>query len=394
MATWIGAKISALGERVVDSVLDAVASNQEQHLQQLQQLQHWTVARLLNRVVNAKYFYKQANVAPCEAFLELHDSSRREQSSWRRQASAASGQKERGGAGEAGGEGAAALASVSAVRPWLPSIEPLGEVCVTVDGATGLLFLGEGGKASSLLQRRQQQQQQLTWLVRVRFENSTKQSLGARLRRRDGGTGSSSFGFNELQLADASFSFPVRDLWSDVLVELLCLRPKTHIIIKPSRDASAGGGAAAAARQEAPVSHLQGPLPNFSAASAALAAGKMASLEREALQGMAGGRAGGAAEESLADVAKRQKGAVFPGTTSSSSRGGVVGQDGPVASTPRGSEEPQVYGRVIIPLSSFLRGKEARDGVVEETLWTHLLPANEMQADPKFFRPVKGAATD
>eukprot|EP00920_Eleutheroschizon_duboscqi_P000927 GHVT01002328.1.p2 GENE.GHVT01002328.1~~GHVT01002328.1.p2 ORF type:complete len:155 (-),score=30.71 GHVT01002328.1:1089-1553(-) len=62
MGSWFQQKLQQLGERVVDSVIDSVAENQQTHLKTLQTIQQSSISKLFHRVFNARYFYKQPNV--------------------------------------------------------------------------------------------------------------------------------------------------------------------------------------------------------------------------------------------------------------------------------------------------------------------------------------------
>lgn len=55
MSSWLSAKINALGERVMDSVLDAVVQNQDVHLKNLQNMQQ-VMLLLLVYVETSVYF--------------------------------------------------------------------------------------------------------------------------------------------------------------------------------------------------------------------------------------------------------------------------------------------------------------------------------------------------
>ena len=445
----------------MDSVLDAVASNQETHLKQLQHMQQWSVSRLVNRVVNAKYFYRQSNVAPCAAFEEIFPSTvvPAPTASPAATATAATGERTRrpspGGKLQAstprggyisassttpGGlqteETLPAAAAPSSPRPQerqqplpqavqqqhqarhgslLPPFIPreaVGRLHIEVPGACLLLFSAEGVRSSPILLQRERHQQQLTWLLRVLVENQQQQSRSVRLNTRGGGeagsSSSSSNCVNELPFA-ASFDFPVRDLWTDVSLEIICIRPCRHIIMKATKEAAATSGGATTTSS----SSANAPLEDVSGVSAAAAAGRLPpQQQRDILTQQLLHQYSNASDDSSVCFSRTQQQQQQQQQQQGATGGPSLASTDLAPSDALPSlDERQLYGRAIVPLSSFLRAvspvqqqqqeQPQQQGVLglwsggglwvsEGEFWAHLYPDNKKQQERKYLRPIRG----
>nr|CEL65638.1 TPA: hypothetical protein BN1204_014780 [Neospora caninum Liverpool] len=218
MASWLSAKISALGERVMDSVLDAVVQNQDLHLKNLQNMQQWNISRLVNRVVNAKYFYKQHNVEACADFDELFPSASPDPHSGCPSPSPP----------------APPRATSSLSSSFLVPQDPVGRLEIRIRSCSLVLFTAENGRILppvAMLQR-QQQHQQLLWQTVVHVENQEQRSPCYKMERKD------AYDTNEI-LFDDSYEFPIRDLWTDICIDVVALKSKRHIIMKPATSSAA-----------------------------------------------------------------------------------------------------------------------------------------------------------
>ncbi|XP_026190640.1 uncharacterized protein LOC34622686 [Cyclospora cayetanensis] len=466
MSNWLSAKINALGEKVMDSVLDAVASNQETHLKQLQHMQQWSVSRLFNRVVNAKYFYRQSNVAPCAAFEEVFPASRplsqtvaaaspsdshKAASSIARplatprgstgSSSGSSSSSSRAPSGCNTEESVTAAVSSSPLFPQSQQLQPLqqqqqprqnasllphfipreavGKLYIEVPGACLLLFSGEGVRSNPLQLQRERHQQQLTWLLRVLVENQQQQSRTVRLNTRGGSEGVASTNcVNELPF-EASFEFPVRDLWTDVSLEIICIRPCRHIILKATKDSVTAAAAAAGANSRSGSSPAP-PLEDVSGISAAAAAGRLAPQQQRDLLMQQLQQQFNSLPDECAAASSSSSSSRLQQQQQQQQQKQLQSNPGPLlASTDLAPsdaipslDERQLYGRVIVPLSSFLRAalptqkqekEQLQQGggaswpwfgsagwVSEGDFWAHLYPDNKKQQERKYLRPVRG----
>ncbi|PFH34836.1 hypothetical protein BESB_068690 [Besnoitia besnoiti] len=225
MSSWLSAKISALGERVMDSVLDAVVQNQDVHIKNLQNMQQWNISRLVNRVVNAKYFYKQNNVESSPDFDALFPPS------------FSPVPVSRASSAQSGCAAQPRDASSSAASLFVPQ-GPIGRLEICVGSCSLVLFTAEGGRVLphvAMLQR-QQQHQQLLWQTVIHVENQEQRSPCYKMEQRD------AYSTNEILFND-SYEFPVRDLWTDICINVFALKTKRHIIIHPSSSSPGAAGA-------------------------------------------------------------------------------------------------------------------------------------------------------
>ncbi|KFH08534.1 putative transmembrane protein [Toxoplasma gondii MAS] len=351
MASWLSAKISALGERVMDSVLDAVVQNQDLHLKNLQNMQQWNISRLVNRVVSAKYFYKQQNVESCAEFDELFPSP---DSLLRCSPSSPPPPK-----------------PTSFASSFLVPQEPLGHLDIRVRSCSLVLFTAENGRVLPSVAMLQRQHQQLLWQTVIHVENQEQRSPCYKMEKKD------AYATNEI-LFDDSFEFPIRDLWTDICIDVVALKTKRHIIVKPASSSAANSPAPNSAVPGSCCKHShpssRSPaVPSERAASTGGFTALGASGAGDTRVGSADGDADSpegsrGAEEGLCVLESPRTGA-----TSRSPGPDVehLGAGPPSASSPNHANSPRartgssssasssregryLYGRAILPLSAFL----------------------------------------
>ncbi|PHJ24991.1 transmembrane protein [Cystoisospora suis] len=436
MSSWLSAKINALGERVMDSVLDAVVQNQDVHLKNLQNMQQWNISRLVNRVVNAKYFYKQSNVEACPDFSGLFPSPPLSSPYGCLQTDSSSSSP-------------VSRPPSSATPSLLVPRSPVGRLDVKINSCALVFFVAEGSKVLphvAYLQR-QQQNQHLVWQAVVHLENQEQRSPCIKMEKKK-----DAYAMNEI-LFNSEFQFDVRDLWADLCLDVCALKTKKHIIIHASNNSSAASGMAPSGGrglrpQGATVADVggEGDAPRSAGVTRGAGGERGKKKPRDAPQNLTGGGSSdqhdfrgddtkpGHLSTPQLHVPPESLGQnpASPRLTSADGAGAPLS---PRMAPPfsRGNDR-YLYGRAIVPLASFLAACpprwEAREGgescaggenggdgtrktqipgkkkseadgiensgqpqvirVSRRDFWVQLFPDNNRLAERKYLKPVRG----